>query len=193
MQPKSELLRALQSNLRIPHHSLRTEGTYLARVRRFVRFHRLRHPEHLCDPEVAAFLGCLATDWRALAATLNQALAALQLLYPRAAAGHGVGLSGRPVPRSRHRRLCRHHLQQSALQRAAAAAARASGLSQLSPFPCDPPLGVWGRHPDGAGAARARRCLDDDAVHPRAESGSVGRPEPARPGGAGGAAAALAD
>ncbi|MBM4187943.1 MAG: hypothetical protein FJ206_11615 [Gemmatimonadetes bacterium] len=96
-QPKSELLRALQSNLRIRHYSPRTEEAYLAWVRRFVRFHRLRHPEHLGDPEVAAFLGYLATERRASASTLNQALAALQLLY-RDIVRKPLGL-GKPFPR----------------------------------------------------------------------------------------------
>lgn len=96
-QPKSALLQALQSNMRVRHYSPRTEVAYLSWVRRFVRFHRLRHPEQLGDPEVAAFLGYLATEGRASASTLNQALAALQLLY-RDVVRKPLGL-GKPLPR----------------------------------------------------------------------------------------------
>ncbi len=98
-QPKSKLLQTMQSNLRFRHYSPRTEEAYLAWVKRFVRFQRLRHPDEMGDAEVAAFLGHLATERGASASTLNQALAALQFLY-REIVRRPLGL-GRPFPRPR--------------------------------------------------------------------------------------------
>ena len=50
-------------------------------VRRFIRFHRMRHPAELGAPEVAAFLSHLASRDRVAASTQNQALAAILFLY----------------------------------------------------------------------------------------------------------------
>jgi integrase len=98
-QPKSKLLQAMQSNLRFRHYSPRTEEAYLAWVKRFARFHGFRHPDQLGDPEVASFLGHLATERGASASTLNQALAALTFLY-REIVRRPLGL-GRPLARPR--------------------------------------------------------------------------------------------
>ncbi len=81
MQPKSPLLRALQSNMRIRHFSPRTEAVYVAWVRRYVRFHHLRHPREMGALEVRAFLAHLAGPRQLSASSINQALAALLLLY----------------------------------------------------------------------------------------------------------------
>jgi site-specific recombinase XerD len=50
-------------------------------VRRFIVFHRMRHPRELGSADVAAFLTWLATERRVAASTQNQALAALLFLY----------------------------------------------------------------------------------------------------------------
>ena len=42
--PKPKLLQSLRANLRLRHFSPRTEEAYSGWVRRYVRFHRLRHP-----------------------------------------------------------------------------------------------------------------------------------------------------
>lgn len=80
-QYKSPLLQAMQSNMRLRHFSLRTEAVYLAWVRRYVRYHRLRHPRELGSAEVRAFLAWLAEAGRLSASSVNQALAALLFLY----------------------------------------------------------------------------------------------------------------
>src|ERR1043166_2959896 len=80
-QPKQRLLQRMRANLRLRHFSSRTEEAYAAWVKRFVRFHRLEHPERLGDAEVTAFLSHLAVDRRLAPSTLTQALAALQFLY----------------------------------------------------------------------------------------------------------------
>ena len=67
--------------MRTRHYSPRTERTYVAWIRRFIRFHGTRHPRELGEPEVAAFLSTLAVDGHVSASTQNQALSALVFLY----------------------------------------------------------------------------------------------------------------
>lgn len=80
-QPNSPLLQQLQSNMRLRQMSPRTMEAYTAWVRRYVRFHRLRHPREMGDPEVRAFLGWLVEQRRVSQSTQGQALAALLFLY----------------------------------------------------------------------------------------------------------------
>lgn len=61
--------------------SPRTEGAYADWVRRFVRFHGLKHPKDLGAEAVATFLTHLAVERQVAASTQNQALAALLFLY----------------------------------------------------------------------------------------------------------------
>jgi integron integrase len=100
MQPKPRLLHALRAKLRAGHFSRRTEQAYVAWVIRYVRHHRLRHPESLGEPEVAAFLTHLATDRHLAAATQQQALAALQFLYARVLDRPLAGIGG-VIPKAR--------------------------------------------------------------------------------------------
>ena len=55
------LLDQMRERIRYCHYSLRTEQAYLFWVRRFIRFHRLRHPRSMGSAEVQAFLSHLAT------------------------------------------------------------------------------------------------------------------------------------
>jgi len=75
------LLDQLRDALRTRHYSLRTEEAYVAWVRRFILFHRKRHPKDMGAPEVVAFLTHLATEAGVAASTQNQALSALLFLY----------------------------------------------------------------------------------------------------------------
>jgi integron integrase len=79
--PTLSLLDALRDRIRFRHYSLRTERAYVQWVRRFIRFHRRRHPRDMGAPEVTSFLGSLATLRNVSASTQNQALAALLFLY----------------------------------------------------------------------------------------------------------------
>ena len=63
------------------HYSRRTEQTYGAWIRRFILFHRKKHPATMGAPEIGAFLSWLATNRRVSASTQNQALSALLFLY----------------------------------------------------------------------------------------------------------------
>lgn len=67
--------------IRTKHYSHRTEKSYWYWIRSFIRFHQLRHPRDMAEPEVAAFLSWLATSGNVAAATQNLALNALVFLY----------------------------------------------------------------------------------------------------------------
>jgi integron integrase len=75
------LLDRLRQACRVRHYSLRTEDAYAAWVERFIRYHGIRHPDTMAEPEVNAFLTHLAVERNVAAATQNQALAALLFLY----------------------------------------------------------------------------------------------------------------
>lgn len=79
--PSPRLLDQVRAAARVHHLSLRTEQAYVGWVRRYVRFHGLRHPAELGAEEVGAFLSHLATERNVAASTQNQALAALLFLY----------------------------------------------------------------------------------------------------------------
>lgn len=74
--PKPRLFDRVRAELRVRHYSSRTEGTYLAWIRRYIIFHGKRHPSEMGADEVEAFLSALATERHVAASTQNQALAA---------------------------------------------------------------------------------------------------------------------
>jgi integron integrase len=89
-QPKPpKLLDRVREACRVRHYSIRTEEAYHDWAERFIRFHGIRHPDAMAEPEVNAFLTHLAVDRHVAASTQNQALCALLFLY-------GVVL-GRPL------------------------------------------------------------------------------------------------
>ncbi|MGH7518835.1 MAG: tyrosine-type recombinase/integrase [Gemmatimonadales bacterium] len=67
--------------LRVRRYSQRTEEAYVGWVRRFVRFHRMRHPAELGPAEVGAFLTWLAAEEKVAVGTQTQVLCALLFLY----------------------------------------------------------------------------------------------------------------
>jgi len=77
----TRLLDQLRERIRYRHYSLKTEKAYLFWVRRFIRFHGLRHPRDLGATEVKSFLTDLALRRHAAASTHKQALSALLFLY----------------------------------------------------------------------------------------------------------------
>ena len=77
----ARLLDQMRERIRYCHYSLRTEQAYLFWVRRFIRFHRVRHPRTMGSAEVEAFLSHLATERHVAPSTHKQALAALLFLY----------------------------------------------------------------------------------------------------------------
>jgi integron integrase len=75
------LQRALEEAFRLRHLSRRTEESYGHWIRRYLAFHRNRHPASMGKPQVEAFLSDLAVRCNVAASTQNQALAALVFLY----------------------------------------------------------------------------------------------------------------
>ncbi len=75
------LLDRVRTALRSKHYSPRTEDAYVGWIRRFIRFHDLRHPIELGEAEINAYLSDLAVRGRVSASTQSQALAALLFLY----------------------------------------------------------------------------------------------------------------
>ncbi len=77
----SELIDQLQRALRARHYSRRREQAYCRWVRRYIRFHGLRHPRDMAEPEINAFVTHLAVAEHVSASTQTQALSALLFLY----------------------------------------------------------------------------------------------------------------
>jgi integrase len=77
----ARLLDQMRERIRYCHYSRRTEQAYLFWVRRFIRFHQLRHPRSMGSAEVESFLSHLATERHVAPSTHKQALAALLFLH----------------------------------------------------------------------------------------------------------------
>ena len=75
------LLDQVRERIRYKHYSIRTEQAYVMWIRRFIRFHRLRHPREMGATEVEAFLSHLANERDVSSSTHNQAFSALLFLY----------------------------------------------------------------------------------------------------------------
>ena len=76
-----KLLARVRATMRARHLSRRTEQAYASWIRRYVRYHDLRHPQELDDEHVIAFLTHLASEQRVARSTQVQAMSALVLLY----------------------------------------------------------------------------------------------------------------
>lgn len=77
----SALLDRVREAARTRYLSRRTEEAYVAWAKRFILFHRKRHPESMGADEVNAFLTSLAVESNVAVSTQNQALSALLFLY----------------------------------------------------------------------------------------------------------------
>jgi integron integrase len=80
-QQKPSLLKQVRHQIRLKHYSIRTEEAYLQVVKRFILFHRKRHPRDMGVDEIRQYLSYLATEGQVSASTQNQALSALLFLY----------------------------------------------------------------------------------------------------------------
>ena len=78
---KPKLLNQVREVIRRKHDSIRTEQAYCDWIKRFILFHRKRHPAEMAEPEITAFLTYLAAKANVAASTQNQALSALLFLY----------------------------------------------------------------------------------------------------------------
>jgi len=78
-QPR--LLDRVRQAIRARHYSLRTEEAYVGWIRRYILFHKKRHPMEMGETEINAFVTHLAVDEGVGASTQTQALSALLFLY----------------------------------------------------------------------------------------------------------------
>jgi site-specific recombinase XerD len=106
MEPdrKPKLLDRLREALRSRRYSRRTEETYCLWVKRFIYFHKIRHPAEMAEPEINAFLTHLAVKDRVSASTQTQALSALLFLY-RHVVGREIGDLGEVTPARKPRHI----------------------------------------------------------------------------------------
>jgi len=92
--PPPRLLDRVRLAIRARHYSPRTEKAYVGWVRRYIFFHRKRHPNEMGAPEVAGYLSHLASRRRVSASTQNQAFSALIFLYREVLGREVTGLEG---------------------------------------------------------------------------------------------------
>jgi len=99
-----KLLDRLHEAIRVRHLSPRTEEAYRHWIKRYILFHRKRHPLEMGEGEINAFLSHLAVREQVSASTQNQALAALLFLY-RHVLNREIGNLGEVIRAKRPRRL----------------------------------------------------------------------------------------
>ncbi len=78
-QPR--LLDQVRAAIRLRHYSIRTEEAYIQWIRRYILFHKKRHPIEMGSSEINHFLSHLASAKNVASSTQNQALCALVFLY----------------------------------------------------------------------------------------------------------------
>jgi integron integrase len=98
------LLDRYREELEVRRYAKRTVSSYVSWVRRYLRFHHLRHPREMGQDEINAFLTHLAVREKLSASSQNQALGALLFLY-RTVLGGDVGSLEGVVRAHRPRRL----------------------------------------------------------------------------------------
>ena len=97
------LIQRYREELQVRHYARRTVSSYEQWLRRFLRFHQMRHPRQMGEAEINAFLSHLATEEGVSASTQNQALAALLFLYRTVLGGDVGNLEGVIRARKRQR------------------------------------------------------------------------------------------
>jgi hypothetical protein len=68
---KPKLLDHVQNAACRRHLSHKTEDAYVNFIKRYILFHKMRHPEEMCQEELEAFLTYLAVDRKVSASTQN--------------------------------------------------------------------------------------------------------------------------
>ncbi len=71
--PLPKFLDRVRWHLRVKRYSIRTEQAYIDWIRRFILFHKKRHPEQMGEEEIAAFLSHLVVDRHVSASRVNAA------------------------------------------------------------------------------------------------------------------------
>ncbi len=78
---KPRLLDQVRYKIRAKHYSIRTEDAYTDWIKKFIIFHKKRHPTEMGAFEIETFLTYLAVKRKCSASTQNQALSAILFLY----------------------------------------------------------------------------------------------------------------
>jgi len=81
LQPKIRLLDRVRQAIRLKNYAYSTEKAYVYWIKRFILFHKKRHPKTMGGPEIETFLSYLAVERNVSASTQNQAFCALLFLY----------------------------------------------------------------------------------------------------------------
>lgn len=79
-KPK-KLLEQVSEALRTKHYAYRTEQTYVDWIKRYILFHKKRHPNEMGSEQIREFIAYLATERKVATSTQNQALSAILFLY----------------------------------------------------------------------------------------------------------------
>ncbi|MCH8505211.1 MAG: phage integrase N-terminal SAM-like domain-containing protein [Ectothiorhodospiraceae bacterium] len=84
MEQAPKLLDQVRQRIRFKHYSIRSERSYVDRIRRFIVFHGKRHPKDMGAREVKAFPTHLPVQRSVAASTRNRAVMTLLLfIFPR--------------------------------------------------------------------------------------------------------------
>ncbi len=75
------LFDVVRNRIGVKHYSIRTEKSYIYRIKSYLQFCSLRHPRNLGAARIEVFLTHLAVDRKVSASTQNQALSVLLFLY----------------------------------------------------------------------------------------------------------------
>jgi len=76
-----KLIPQTTSIIRAKGYSLATERVYIGWIKRYIKFHNLRHPKDMGTEEIMEFLTDLATSQNVSSSTQNQALNSISFLY----------------------------------------------------------------------------------------------------------------
>ena len=84
MKNKSpRLFQVIRERIKLARLSFSTEKTYIHWIKKFIQFHKGKHPREMGAKEITEYLSYLATYKNVSASTQNQALNALVFLYKR--------------------------------------------------------------------------------------------------------------
>lgn len=96
-----KLLDQVRDIMRRKHYSRRTEQNYIYWMKRYIFYHRKRHPKDMGVHEIEAFLTHLAVQEKVSASTQNQAFNAILFLYRRVL---GITMEGENISAIRAKR-----------------------------------------------------------------------------------------
>lgn len=88
------LLDQVRSEIRARYYSIRTEASYIYWIRKFIRFHDMRHPSELSEVHVRNYLTHLALEQNVAPNTQRIALNALVFLYAQVLGRKELDFSG---------------------------------------------------------------------------------------------------